>query len=113
MLHKEGSLKLFNKRIFTYTWFTRSKNYLGHDLDCNLDRNLDCDPEDVPLQHCCSLLSNYSIAIHLISGLKLSRSRSRSGVYMGKIFAIQITILLRVNEVIVNIKINLIMMTPT
>ena len=34
--------------------------------------------------HCCSLFSHCYIAIHVISGFKLSRSRSRSSVYMGK-----------------------------
>ena len=29
--------------------FTRSKNYLDHDLDCNLHCNLDRHPEDVPI----------------------------------------------------------------
>ena len=33
----------------TYTPFTRSKNLLDRDLDCNQDCDLDRDPEDVPV----------------------------------------------------------------
>ena len=35
--------------------------------------------------HCCSLFCHWYIAIYLISGLKLSRSRSQSSVYTGQI----------------------------
>ena len=70
--------------ILYITPFTCSKDDLDHDHDLNLDCNLDCNPEDVPVYmgnslfntkppHCCSLFSQCYIAIHLISGLKLSR----------------------------------------
>ena len=69
------------------TPFTQSKNY----LDCNLD----CDPEDVPVYTGHPLFNTTKlimllfivycyIEIHLISGLKLSKSQSRSIVIMGQ-----------------------------
>ena len=81
--------------LLSYTQFTQSKKYL--------DSNLDRDSEDVSVykghllfntsaSHCCSLFSHCYIAIHLISGLKLSRSGSRSSVYMVQNFLIQIAI---------------------
>ena len=65
------------------------QNYVDHDLDINLD----LDPDDAQLtrdihcsiqqsvSHCCSFFSHCYIAIHLMSGLKLSGSRSRTIVY--------------------------------
>ena len=70
------------------TPFTRNKNYLDHNLDCDLDRdpeyvsftwNIHCSQQQ-SASHCCSLtlFSHCYIAVYLISGLKLSRSQSRS-----------------------------------
>ena len=59
--------------------FTQRKNYLDHNPDCNLDANLDHDPEmysftqdahcsiQQSTSHCCSLFNHCYIAIHLIS----------------------------------------------
>ena len=81
------------------------QNYLGCDLDCYLDY----DPEDAPVytEHSLfnitksvmivfivqSLFGGPEIAIHLISGFKLSRSRSRLSVYTRQNFSIQIIVL--------------------
>ena len=92
-----------------------------NDLDLVLDDiDLDCNPEDAPIYmgHSLfnikkritftfivqSLFDGPDIAVHLISGLKLSALQSRSSFYSGQNFSIQILtiqiILLRVNEVI-------------
>ena len=73
------------------------QNYLVRELDYNLE----CDPEDVPVYMGHSLFnttkqitlfSHCNIAIHLISRLKLSRSPSRLSVYTGQSNTIQIAI---------------------
>ena len=51
------------------------------DIHCSLQQSA---------SHCFSLLSNCYITIYLISGLKWSRSRSRSSVYTGQNSSIQI-----------------------
>ena len=60
-------------------------------IDCNLDRYLDRNPEDAPVymghslfnttKRVILLFSHSYIVIHLISGLKLSTSRFRLSVY--------------------------------
>ena len=90
--------------MYQFTW---SKSYLDRKLDCDLEHN----PEDVPFytghqdihcsiqqstSHCYSLFIVTLIAIHIISGLKLSRLRSRSIVYTGQNISIQIA-----NEIVI------------
>ena len=77
----------------SYAPFTRSKN--------DLDRNPDHDQEGVLVYTGQSLFKTTKritslficyISIHLISGLKLSRLRSRSSFYTGQTYSIQIRI---------------------
>ena len=90
--------------------FTRSKNYLVRDLECNLHRN----PEDAPVykehsfivrynkayHNCCSLFRHCYIAIHLLYRLKMIQTAIQIECLHGRKFSIQIAIcitLLRVD----------------
>ena len=53
----------------SFTPFTlRTKNYLGRDLDCNLDSNIARDPDDVPVYTghplCNSTKRRHHIIVH-------------------------------------------------
>ena len=83
-----------------YTMSTLSKNYLNRDLDGNLDCNLDCDPDDVciytghPLFNTKCIILLFTVQSLLHRNLpkilfNLSRSWSRSSVYTGQNFSIQ------------------------
>ena len=112
--------KVFHHKKIFYPIYTEQKNYLDCDLDLNLVRNRECDPEDVPIytghslfnttnaSHCCSLFSHCYIAVHLISGFEWTRSRSRSSVNMGQILSIHgVLFLTRLKIILSNEKANI------
>ena len=69
--------------IWIEIWILIQMYPLTRDIYCSIQQST---------SHCCSLFNHCYIAIHLTYGLKLSRSRSRSSVYMGQNFPIQIVI---------------------
>ena len=66
--------------VCTYTTFIWSKKYLDHDLDRNLDYELDHDPEDVSIYTGYSLFNTKRITLLFIVQSLLPRNPPKSGL---------------------------------